>query len=80
MSGLLQVCLFSVFAEGCWAGTREKQGLTGAVSRPCAFIPKQDERVVEVKKDGSLGFLPVCVTWWGVLYVPEVIMVMIGET
>lgn len=33
----------------------------GAVLLPCAFIPKQNERLVEVRKDGLSGFLPACV-------------------
>lgn len=62
MFGLLQVCLLSVFAEGCWTDSRRKAP-PGEVSLPGAFIPKQDEKPVDVRKDGLSGFLPACVIW-----------------
>lgn len=42
MFALLRVCLFSVFAEGFRADTRDKEAAPGAVSLPCAFMPEED--------------------------------------
>lgn len=53
----------------------------GAVSLPPAFTPEQDEKLVEVRKDGHSGFLPACVIWLKYdVNVPQVILVIFGET
>lgn len=64
MFGLLQVCLFSVFAEGCRADTREREGSSrSSITSLLLFIPKQDEKLVEVTKYGLSGYLTACVIW-----------------
>lgn len=61
MFGLLQVCLFSMFAEGLRADTREKEGSKSSITSLCSYSKR--EQVMEVRKDGLSGFLPACVIW-----------------
>lgn len=60
MFGLLQFCLFLVFAESCRADTGENEGSFRSSIISLCLIPKHDEKEVKERKH---GFLPACVIW-----------------